>query len=379
MAAAEWVAEQEQTLEERRAKGRKARPRLRRFGSRVLLIVGSVALTLLVVDLALHALGYWPDLTGAHFLRNPHRVANADVIMIRPEFLDDAYFAADESDARIVALGDSFTEGFPVALQDAYPAVLERILQGNGRDVRVLNMGMGDSGPEQHLRLLERYVFPHFTPDVVVWTFYPNDLGDVLRYGVHDVTDGALIPLDASAHWIHRRQEVYDALPLPRWLKRRSAIVRAAMHAFESAHRPRMALTEATLPRAAERVRLTVRAMERLAGVHGFRVVYAFLAPQYRYLRALGALDARAPDSIDAYTALHSLLTAEVPVLDVYFEDAVQAARDGDPRHAPPGLGLFVDARRDRAPEGEHHFSEAGYRRLAERMAAHVDDGKALR
>ena len=47
---------------------------------------------------------------------------------------------------RILALGDSLTAGYGLALESAFPARLEQALRAEGRDVRVINAGVsGDT------------------------------------------------------------------------------------------------------------------------------------------------------------------------------------------------------------------------------------------
>ena len=49
---------------------------------------------------------------------------------------------AGEATVRIVAMGDSLTEGMGVPMDEAYPAQLERKLQAAGYDVSVVNAGI---------------------------------------------------------------------------------------------------------------------------------------------------------------------------------------------------------------------------------------------
>jgi lysophospholipase L1-like esterase len=59
------------------------------------------------------------------------------------------FYAVDPARKTVVTLGDSFTEGFPVDDSNNYPSVLGRLLDERGMPVNIINMGMGDSGPDQ--------------------------------------------------------------------------------------------------------------------------------------------------------------------------------------------------------------------------------------
>jgi len=126
---------------------------------------------------------------GALRVASDRPVLTSEWLLEHPEILDaEAIFAPEaargapgpEGDGRplLVTLGDSFTRGHPVARADAYPAVLVRRLVAGGTPVRLLDLGLGDTGPDQHLRWLERELAAGLRPDVVVWQLCPNDVWD---------------------------------------------------------------------------------------------------------------------------------------------------------------------------------------------------------
>jgi len=83
---------------------------------------------------------------------------------------------------RIVAAGDSFTFGYGVEEEQAWPRRLERDLDGPGEAfTEVLNLGVGGYGTWQEALWLER-LLPDLRPDLVVVAFYVgNDPEDNLR------------------------------------------------------------------------------------------------------------------------------------------------------------------------------------------------------
>ncbi|TDJ46280.1 MAG: hypothetical protein E2O52_05300, partial [Gammaproteobacteria bacterium] len=136
-------------------------------------IVASTIGTIVASDLILRSVGYLPHVDydwmfGEHV---NSRVPDDKIILARPQFLSEKYYAVDPMRETVVTLGDSFVEGYPVAMKDSYPAVLGRLLGARDRPANVINMGLGDSGPDQHLRLFKEHLLPRLTPDIVVWSF----------------------------------------------------------------------------------------------------------------------------------------------------------------------------------------------------------------
>lgn len=78
---------------------------------------------------------------------------------------------------RILMIGDSFTVGANVEMQDAYPQVLERLLnESGGPAIEVVNTGTGGWSPFQYAEFLEHYG-AQYEPDlVIVGLFVGNDL-----------------------------------------------------------------------------------------------------------------------------------------------------------------------------------------------------------
>jgi len=74
---------------------------------------------------------------------------------------------------RIAAFGDSLTYGEGVAAEEAWPAVLERELQRDGR-IEVLNLGVCGAQSEDVLHLAER-LLPRLDADLVLYGVCLND------------------------------------------------------------------------------------------------------------------------------------------------------------------------------------------------------------
>jgi lysophospholipase L1-like esterase len=81
----------------------------------------------------------------------------------------------DARTTRILVMGDSYTWGYAVAEDEAFPQTAERILKERGdTDVEVINGGIPDYNTRQERRLLERLI-PIYAPDTVFLAYVVND------------------------------------------------------------------------------------------------------------------------------------------------------------------------------------------------------------
>ena len=89
----------------------------------------------------------------------------------------DRDFPVERSEKyRIIALGDSFTYGWGVAVEESWTKQLEKNLRAAGYDVEVINMGTPGTGSAFYANLAERAV-PILKPDLVLIGMLHNDLG----------------------------------------------------------------------------------------------------------------------------------------------------------------------------------------------------------
>ncbi|MCA8920424.1 MAG: hypothetical protein KDD82_01370 [Planctomycetes bacterium] len=93
---------------------------------------------------------------------------------------------------RVVALGDSCTFGLGVADDAAYPAQLEALLRGAGRDAAVFNLGVPGYDTRQEAALWDRLA-PRLAPQAVVLGWLPNDAKDLGAPARLQVLDGYLV------------------------------------------------------------------------------------------------------------------------------------------------------------------------------------------
>ncbi|MEA2080382.1 MAG: GDSL-type esterase/lipase family protein [Pseudomonadota bacterium] len=336
-----------------------------------LVVLASVSGTIVVSDLVLRSVGYLPQVDNEWLLGRGEdsRVPDDQLILVRPQMLTENYYNVDPTLKTIVALGDSFVEGHPVKRSDSYPTILGRLLGERGRPVNVLNMGIGDSGPDQHLRLMKAYVLPRLTPDIVIWSFYANDVFDNLQQAVYSIENNSLVPLDATKHWLYIRHRIYRSIPLPGTVKESSPVLRLLFRALEIWGKRDFLLEEPSgIAWSREKIHLAIEEMERLAQAHGFRVAYVLIAPQSLYLREQDPTQWSQDFHVAGHEELRRILEDQGLFIDAWF-GGPETHVCGSKVSAPAWHSLFADDGRDRNRPGRRHFNEAGYYLLGDIMA----------
>jgi len=323
------------------------------------LIGVSVAVACVLLEVGLRLGGGGGRLMSDWMLGDRHLVVDRDVIVLRDRLLEDAFYAPPTAPL-VLAIGDSFTQGFPVSDRDAYPAALQRLLARHGVAADVRNAGMGDSGPDQQLRLLAGRLLPRLRPTVVVWQLFANDVGDNVTRAVYDLDGDRLVPLPADRHWLAVRQRVFAWTPLPRRVKRESRVYQLVLRAVERAWRPppRDDATAWSLAKIAREL----DAFDRLADGHGFTGYVMVVPPQAAALAEGDPDRVRQEWSLEDDARLATLLRGRRGV--VVAPRAANADAD------------FATAAKDPQPRGVRHLNARGYGRLAATVAHRlVHDG----
>jgi lysophospholipase L1-like esterase len=155
-----------------------------------LLLVFSIGIGLGAAELAVHV--WHPPISKPH-MRQMHRPAYYTDWELVPGAsgigaLGEAYFINDDGYrgkqrsmqkqpevTRVIIIGDSFTYGMGVDLEDTYPQQLETFLNRNGGHYEVLNFGVIGYNMWQYNELLPRTALS-YQPDIIILTLYQNDL-----------------------------------------------------------------------------------------------------------------------------------------------------------------------------------------------------------
>ncbi len=349
---------------------------LRRASLLAVTLLLSTALGITALEFGLRAIGYMPLVSHGWHLDEPQwRVPDERTILAQTDTLGDEFYEGAVDGETIVALGDSFTAGFRVAKDWRYPEILRRLLHRTGHSGNVMNFGMGDTGPDQHLRLLKEHVLPQVTPAAVVWTFYPNDLEDNIRQATYTIEDRSLVPLDGRQHWLFQRKSLFDAIPLPASFKASSPLLRLAFWTMEATRV--WGSVDHELPEridwAAAKVHLAVVEMERLSAEHGFEVYYVLIAPQSAYLPDPERLPS--PSTIRPYRILNEILRDVDGFVSADFGTIHARPTSPEARRLKPPTGpdgIFASGERDPARLGDRHFNEIGFLLLAEVVARNL-------
>ncbi|MBZ0270220.1 hypothetical protein K8I85_18865 [bacterium] len=92
----------------------------------------------------------------------------------------DYPYAKPAGVTRILSLGDSFTIGYEVERGECFSSVVERELRAAGIDAEVINAGVSGFSNAEECLYLERELLK-YDPDLVIVSFYTNDLKDNVR------------------------------------------------------------------------------------------------------------------------------------------------------------------------------------------------------
>ncbi len=193
--------------------------------------LGSVALTLLLLEGALRLFFPIPLHATDTFLTAGTNAAQAGLMALRPN--TSVRSKTDEFDVavrinsrglrgremgpekppggyRVLVLGDSQTFGWGVEDAECYPRVIEQGLRRQSRrPVEVINAGVPGTGTAQQLYFLETEGWS-YRPDAVVVGFFINDLGDNGLSRLYAVTGGRLRPLAHPAREARPLRQVVD-------------------------------------------------------------------------------------------------------------------------------------------------------------------------
>lgn len=122
------------------------------------------------------------------FVQNDGTVGQVPLHISSQGLRDREYPPKQPGEYRILMLGDSFTMGVGVRLEDTIPKVLERMLRErlNNDGISAINAGCGGYGPWQERGRMHERGLP-LEPDLVILQILPNnDISDTLaREGGH--------------------------------------------------------------------------------------------------------------------------------------------------------------------------------------------------
>jgi lysophospholipase L1-like esterase len=132
--------------------------------------------------------GYFDEHNRLYFHMNNYGFRGKDVEMKKPD-----------GTIRVIVLGDSFTMGDGVKLEDTFCVLLEERLRKENRRVEVLNFGMSGWNTSDQVAYL-REIGVRFNPDIVIVAYVLNDAaiellpGDLMRDEFQEAHEKRLLP-----------------------------------------------------------------------------------------------------------------------------------------------------------------------------------------
>jgi len=173
---------------------------------------------------------------------------------------------------RVIALGDSMTEGFEVRQNHTYSVVLERYLNKSGIKAEVFNTGISGCGTAEELIYLENEGI-RYNPDAVVLGFYANDFDDNMRSDLFRIVGSELVAANKTYIPGVKILDIINAVPPLRWVSENSYFYSFALNTvWDAARRARLGSleqareTELTVPTATNnyKIELQVALLRRL-------------------------------------------------------------------------------------------------------------------
>lgn len=238
-------------------------------------------------------------------------------------------------DVAIAFVGDSFTMGYGMSDGREFPRLIEARLQERHPHLTVLNTGMGNNGNGRWVKALRRDI-PRFSPELVVLAVMGNDFEDNLREGLFRLEDGALVEQPVERSFARRIQPAIEAL----WFPPRSHLFALALEALR---RPADLRPEPGSP-----------GDEPDRPDTSDELTFALVEESGRLVRALGA---------------HGLFI----LIEIEGERRARLRRIADHLRFDAIVIPTKAERPDLYFETDGHWTAAGHRFVAERVAAHVE------
>lgn len=346
------------------------------------LIFGVIVVLIFIIEFVLLVFHVKPILLKQDFYLTCFcRNLDDDIIMISPQLLNDEYYKCKEKTLQIITIGDSFTEGFPVEWDETYPAMLAKIFEKNKIKANVINCGIGNTGPDQHLKLLKNRILKKTNPDIVVWQLYANDIWDNVSLPVYSISSsGTLQPLSGRSHWLYKRQKFFNAIPLPFIMKKNSIFIRLILKIFERGEGSQIPMKYKKDPHVWgwKKFELEVDEIKVLSQKYGFKLFFLVITPQAVYLsdNKEQSTNWNSYWGIKEYEAMHDLFSRQDNFIETNFLDSdfslITEAFPGQFFTYAIEKDLFSGDDVDHNLLGDKHLNRFGYWLLARKIGTYI-------
>ncbi len=350
-----------------------------------LLIVLSIVASVLVCELLLRRFSQKQQLSVEWLLYENNKdewVTDENVIFITNKVKNKINNVRNTNKKLLVALGDSFMQGDPVKEQDNFPSILQQSIQNDGKDFDVINLGVGGYGPDQEFRLFYELIKAGNQPDVVIWSFYNNDIYENITQPTYDIDRNLnLIALRAKNNWIYKRQRLFDLMPLPRYIKTHSYLINRLLAFFENQKNSQVPHANADNQKswAIAKLNKEIDTMEELSQKLKFKLMYVLITPQSDYI----PVEQRGEPARwieNDYEKLRYSLRKRRGLLTLDFKTLLSSSTSGGVLGLTSDLKdtLFSDATKDPLPMGVRHFNKKGYFLFAQSVYQYLKDNQLL-
>lgn len=104
----------------------------------------------------------------------------------------DINYKKDPGEIRVIALGDSHTQGYDVNQDETFSSVAENMLNKNGLKSTVINAGVSGFSTAEELVFLENEGYK-YKPDYVVLALFANDYQDNIRSDLFELRNDSIV------------------------------------------------------------------------------------------------------------------------------------------------------------------------------------------
>jgi len=308
-----------------------------------------------------------------------------DIILSTPEFIDVGHYSTKSGDLKIITLGDSFTQSYPVPIQESYPTQLQIMLDKQINNARVINIGMGYAGTDKELETFKKKVLPNVKPDIVIWQLCANDIWDNIVLSVYHVNkSNKLISHGVTFNWVYFRQKILNFFPGSLEIKKKSYLLRLLLKTAERLEASYVPLSRMQEPffYGFEKLKFAITEMKELAKINNFKLHMVLSGFQQDYLsKGNDDFDAKAFGMSNSNQRILALLQQQFQDTDTLintdFQNHDLKILDKEfPESAPftsLGMELFADDKTDLiGPIGFKHYNKYGYWLFAQKIGAQI-------
>lgn len=334
---------------------------LKRISNILLLVIISIAFSFMFLEILLRFIGDKKNLEVGWILQSDKRdwSKDPDLIFITEDIFDklEKLSSFDENTNIILLIGDSYTRGEPNPKQWSYDRKLKTLLEeASGNSVEIVNLGVSGYGPDQEIVLLKKALERNKNIKAVVWQFYSNDVIDNYMKSLFSLKENKLVQIDGFNHWIYKRHEFYDQIPVDRKLKMSSFVLNRILYFFE---RNKFYQIPDNFDKYSQfslkKISLEIDEVKEMSKNIGFDLYLPLVAPQAFSSKEVIKINGH---EISDFIALKELLRKHPEFIDIEILEGSSSGYN-------VVNDFFASETQDSLPFGFRHFNERGYEKMA--------------